>query len=174
VLSGVVVLDEVESDSLEGGLDPVGGMRAEDPLKVIGVGHALLRRVPRALTGATVACAGWRRLNRIPKETSGESGGVGVFVKCTAQGTHRCDESLCWVAEAQSEPEGESCGDTDVRPVYVGGVGVAWASPVCADRIIVAWVWRGRLRMTMENDRVKLVRLWRGELLAAVMGCWQL
>ena len=49
MLSGVVVLDEVESDSLEGGLDPVGGMRAEDPLKVIGVGHALLRRVPRAL-----------------------------------------------------------------------------------------------------------------------------
>jgi hypothetical protein len=49
-----------------------------------------------------------------------------------------------------------------------------WASPVCADRIIVAWVWRGRLRMMMENDRIKLVRLWRGELLAAVMGCWQL
>ena len=64
VLSGVVVLDEVESDSLGGGLDPVGGMRVEDPLKVIGVGHALLRRVPRALTGATVACAGWRRLIR--------------------------------------------------------------------------------------------------------------
>ena len=62
MLSGVVVLDEVESDSLEGGLDPVGGMRAEDPLKVIGVGHALLWRVPRALTGATVACAGWRML----------------------------------------------------------------------------------------------------------------
>ena len=68
--------------------------------------------------------------HRIPKETSGESGGVGVFVKCIAQGTHRCDESLCWVAEAQSEPEGESCGDTDVRSVYVVGV---------------AWVWRGRL-----------------------------
>ena len=62
VLSGVVVLDEVESDSLEGGLDPVGGVGVEDPLKVIGVGHALLRRVPRALTGATEACAGWRRL----------------------------------------------------------------------------------------------------------------
>ena len=35
VLSGIVVLDEVESDSLEGGLDPVGGMRVEDLLKVI-------------------------------------------------------------------------------------------------------------------------------------------
>ena len=89
----------------------------------------------------------------------GESGGVGVFVKCIAQGTHRCDESLCWVAEAQSEPEGESCGDTDVRSVYV--VGVAWVCGVS--------VWR--LRMAMENDRVKLVRLWRDELLAAVMGC---
>ena len=102
--------------------------------------------------------------HRIPKETSGESGGVGVFVKCTAQGTHRCDESLCWVAGAHRIPKetlGESCGDTGVRPEYIVGV---------------AWAWRGRLalRMTMENDRVKLVRLWRGELLAAVMGCWQL
>ena len=41
----------------------------------------------------------------------------------------------------------------------------------------MSWVWREcgvgvwRLRMAMENDRVKLVRLWRDELLAAVMGC---
>ena len=117
-------------------------MRAEDPLKVIGVGHALLWRVAGA-QGTHRRDGGlcWvAEAHRIPKETLGESGGVGVFVKCIAQGTHRCDESLCWVAEAQSEPEGESCGDTDVRPVYivVCGVGVAWASPVCADRII-AW-----------------------------------
>ena len=75
--------------------------------------------------------------HRIPKETSGESGGVGVFVKCIAQGTHRCDESLCWVAEAQSEPEGESCGDTDVRPVC-----------------IVAWVWCGRHRSARTGSLV--------------------
>ena len=30
VLSGIVVLDEVESDSLGGGLDPVGGMTCLD------------------------------------------------------------------------------------------------------------------------------------------------
>ena len=60
--------------------------------------------------------------HQIPKETSGESGGVGVFVKCTAQGTHRRDESLCWVAEAHQIPKetsGESGGDTGVRPVYI-------------------------------------------------------
>ena len=79
MLSGVVVLDEVESDSLEGGLDPVGGVGVEDPLKVIGVGHALLRRVPRALTGATEACAGWRRLNRTPK---GRASSTRVYRPC--------------------------------------------------------------------------------------------
>ena len=35
-------------------------MNMEDPLKIIGVDHAVLLRNPRALTGATVACAGWR------------------------------------------------------------------------------------------------------------------
>lgn len=74
--------------------------------------------------------------HRIPKETSGESGGVGVFVKCTAQGTHRCDESLCWVAEAQSDPEGESIGDTGVPSVYVVGVAGRWR--------IVSWSHHGK------------------------------
>jgi len=82
VLSGVVVLDEVESDSLGGGLDPVGGMRVEDPLKVIGVGHALLRRVPRALTGATVACAGWRRLIRSQRRRRERAAATQVYGPC--------------------------------------------------------------------------------------------
>ena len=158
VLSGVVVLDEVESDSLEGGLDPVGGMRVADPLKVIGVGHALLRRVPRALTGATEACAGWRRL-------IGSQRG-------------RWERAAVWVCSS------------GVRPRALTGVTKACAgwrrlnrnprARAAATRMYgpcMSWVWRGcgvgvwRLRMAMENDRVKLVRLWRDELLAAVMGC---
>jgi len=158
VLSGVVVLDEVESDSLEGGLDPVGGMRVEDPLKVIGVGHALLRRVPRALTGATEACAGWRRL--------------------IGSQRRRRERAAVWACSSSVQPRAL----TGVTKACAG-----WRrlnrnprARAAATRMYgpcMSWVWRGcgvgvwRLRMAMENDRVKLVRLWRDELLAAVMGC---
>ena len=79
-----------------------------------------VRCQPRALTGVTKACAGWRRLNRNPR--------------ARAAATRMYGPCMSWVWR--------ECG--------VG-------------------VWR--LRMAMENDRVKLVRLWRDELLAAVMGC---
>ena len=158
VLSGVVVLDEVESDSLEGGLDPVGGVGVEDPLKVIGVGHALLRRVPRALTGATEACAGWRRL--------------------IGSRRRRRERAAVWACSSSVQPRAL----TGVTKACAG-----WRrlnrnprARAAATRMYgpcMSWVWRGcgvgvwRLRMAMENDRVKLVRLWRDELLAAVMGC---
>ena len=158
VLSGVVVLDEVESDSLEGGLDPVGGVGVEDPLKVIGVGHALLRRVPRALTGATEACAGWRRL--------------------IGSRRRRRERAAVWACSSSVQPRAL----TGVTKACAGWRRLnrnprARAAATGMYGPCMSWVWRGcgmgvcRLRMAMDNDRVKLVRLWRDELLAAVMGC---
>ena len=67
-------------------------------------------------------------------------GGGWKLRRWCAQGAYRYCHVVAlylhWVAEAQSEPEGESCVDTGVPSVYVVGVVGRWR--------VVSWAHHGK------------------------------